>query len=310
MFTFVFPPATVHGAYSRFYDLVLESNQNARNAGIDPSLYLEMDDAEMQALSDQIVEGIAEDYEKVQAIHDWTCKNIYYDYDAYTNSLGGMEVGSIEEAIAIDRMSAYEFLTTYKRGVCRYYSKIFSELVRAQGIPCMTVYGYAENSEYSSQASGGYLVDRVEQKIYSAGDRWTEENYNKPENHAWNEAYVDGRWIIVDTTWDSQNQYRDKRYIPGSVRQSYFDISEQNLAKDHRITAHGLGESPQNDPTPTNAWLYESGIWYYFRNSGMMVSSGWHRLRGQWYYFYGSGAMAANTTIGGYRVGADGAWVK
>ena len=31
---------------------------------------------------------------------------------------------------------------------------------------------------------------------------------------------------------------------------------------------------------------------------------------GKSYYFYASGALAVNTTINGYKVGADGAWVQ
>jgi len=32
-------------------------------------------------------------------------------------------------------------------------------------------------------------------------------------NHAWNEAFVDGKWIILDTTWDSFNYYENRKYI-------------------------------------------------------------------------------------------------
>ena len=38
--------------------------------------------------------------------------------------------------------------------------------------------------------------------------------------------------------------------------------------------------------------------------------TGWQKIAGKWYYFYSDGAMAANTTIGGYRLGMDGAWIQ
>ena len=38
--------------------------------------------------------------------------------------------------------------------------------------------------------------------------------------------------------------------------------------------------------------------------------TGWKLVNGKWYYFYESGAMAYNTTIEGYAVGSDGAWIQ
>ena len=55
----------------------------------------------------------------------------------------------------------------------------------------------------------------------------------------------------------------------------------------------------------TTGWSAIGGTWYYFGDGGAM-SVGWQKIGTTWYYFYGSGAMAANTTIGGYRLRADG----
>ena len=65
-------------------------------------------------------------------------------------------------------------------------------------------------------------------------------------------------------------------------------------------------------------WLNISGSWYYLNtdegsNNGKMVT-GWRAVSGKWYYLStatdGSGGkMLLNTTIDGYRLGADGAWV-
>ena len=66
-------------------------------------------------------------------------------------------------------------------------------------------------------------------------------------------------------------------------------------------------------------WLNISGSWYFLNtdegsNNGKMVT-GWRAVSGKWYYLStatdGSGGkMLLNTTIDGYRLGADGAWVK
>ncbi|WP_317851443.1 glucosaminidase domain-containing protein [Neobacillus bataviensis] len=53
-------------------------------------------------------------------------------------------------------------------------------------------------------------------------------------------------------------------------------------------------------------WVSTGGKWYYMNNSGVMLT-GWVKVTGKWYYLYNDGHMAANTTIGGYRLGKDGA---
>ncbi|MGI6094896.1 MAG: N-acetylmuramoyl-L-alanine amidase [Lachnospiraceae bacterium] len=56
-------------------------------------------------------------------------------------------------------------------------------------------------------------------------------------------------------------------------------------------------------------WQLVNGKWYYMNGSGAM-QTGWQLVNGKWYYMYSDGAMAANTTINGYRVNADGAWIR
>lgn len=56
-------------------------------------------------------------------------------------------------------------------------------------------------------------------------------------------------------------------------------------------------------------WLKSGGKWYYLENSGVM-KTGWIQSGGKWYYLYSSGVMAYSTTVGGYKLGADGAWIQ
>ncbi|WHY76927.1 NlpC/P60 family protein [Neobacillus sp. WH10] len=56
-------------------------------------------------------------------------------------------------------------------------------------------------------------------------------------------------------------------------------------------------------------WIYWCGDWYYLNNSGAMVTD-WNLTGGKWYYHYSSGVMAKNTTISGYKLGPDGAWIN
>lgn len=59
-----------------------------------------------------------------------------------------------------------------------------------------------------------------------------------------------------------------------------------------------------------SGWQYVSGSWYYLGTDGAMRTGWYTDTTGTWYYSYSSGAMASNTTIGGYKLGANGAWVR
>ncbi len=57
-----------------------------------------------------------------------------------------------------------------------------------------------------------------------------------------------------------------------------------------------------------NNWQYINDKWYYFNESGYMVT-GWVNWKTKWYFCGHDGAMDSNTTTpDGYHVGNDGAW--
>lgn len=56
-------------------------------------------------------------------------------------------------------------------------------------------------------------------------------------------------------------------------------------------------------------WLQNNNNWYYLEGSGAM-KTGWIVSSNKWYYLYNDGRMAANTKIGTYRLGTDGAWIQ
>ncbi|WP_413789232.1 YHYH domain-containing protein [Bacillus yunxiaonensis] len=56
-----------------------------------------------------------------------------------------------------------------------------------------------------------------------------------------------------------------------------------------------------------NNWKKDdNGKWYFYDKDGTKAK-GWKAINGTWYYFYSNGQMAANTTIDGYTLGANGA---
>jgi lactocepin len=65
-----------------------------------------------------------------------------------------------------------------------------------------------------------------------------------------------------------------------------------------------------SDGVMKTGWLQDAnGKWYYLNNNGDMAT-GWKLVGNKWYYFYSSGTMAANTTVDGYKLGTDGAWIR
>lgn len=175
------------------------------NSNADPKQYLSLgglSDSELNELKQlayKIIAGAKTDYEKLLKIHDWVAQNIYYDYDAYR----GIERG---------RTDAYGTYVT-KRSVCQGYAELTNVLLRIVGIPSRIVIGHV---------------------IWKSQESWNQVNHNI-SNHAWNEAFVDGRWVILDVTWDSGNKYEYGNYEKGDIDYVYFDPNLRAFSLDHKI---------------------------------------------------------------------------
>ena len=57
-------------------------------------------------------------------------------------------------------------------------------------------------------------------------------------------------------------------------------------------------------------WLLDGSTWYYLQANGAMKTGWLQDTDGRWYFLQANGAMAANTTIDGYKLGANGAWIQ
>ena len=142
------------------------------------------------------------DYEKVLALHDWICSYMYYDVDS----------------LASDEAPPYYATDIVKsrKAVCLGFATLMASLCRSIDIPCNVVSGYAL----------GVGNDTA----------WTDTSIATDEqNHAWNEVYVDGRWMIVDTTWDCANKIENGEMNKGEVSHLYFDANLQFFSNNHKI---------------------------------------------------------------------------
>lgn len=212
VFDYVYLSQSSDGVWSVTESPVYENNiteyekDKSMSAALKSTYSVCSDNDTVKALAETLTAGYATDYEKALILHDWVCKNIYYDNDSITGSY------NTAAYVATDVLSK-------KSAVCLGYSNLYAALCRSISIPCNVVTGYAlgVNGSYASA--------------------WTAENINTTEaNHAWNEVYLDGRWVIVDTTWDSKNKITNSiQETDEDISHLYFDANIKFFSTNHKI---------------------------------------------------------------------------
>lgn len=155
------------------------------------------------SIAQQLTQGCETDYQRILALHDWVCSYMRYDMDS-------INTGEIPPYYA-------EEVVQNQSAVCLGFATLFAALCRSIDIPCNVVSGYALG--------------------IGADTDWTDATISSDEqNHAWNEAYVDGRWVIVDTTWDCVNRIENGVLVSGSeVSHLYFDANLEFFSSNHKI---------------------------------------------------------------------------
>lgn len=129
----------------------------------------------VQAQSDEICQGLENDWDKVFAIHEWMTENIYYDYPDYYDHTGDVERSGTAQ-VMLDR----------RTGVCHGYSLLFQALCWAQGIPCN------RNVGWTNAGFHGWNLVKV-------GDewRWVDTTWD-----TFNAYYGDDSWEKGNTRLD------------------------------------------------------------------------------------------------------------
>jgi len=155
----------------------------------------------IENLAKEITKGITNEYDQVKAVHDWVAENIYYDYDG----------------VRLNQRGRNDTMDTLNRriAVCQGYAELTASLLRSIDIPTRMANGYALGASARNVS-------------------WSTADLSR-SNHAWNEAYVDGRWIIMDATWNSTNRYENTKLTSGSIRSTYFDMSVEAFSITHKV---------------------------------------------------------------------------
>lgn len=164
---------------------------------------------EIRRIASVITAGIEDNYGKMLAVHDWVAENVFYDEDS---------IRLINGAIGALPRSTMEVLKT-RRAVCLGYSDLAVALLRASGIPSVTLSCFA----LGQGTRGGWECP---------------ENRINSTNHAFTAALMGHRYVLMDITWDSDNVYsgRQYHYKTGFGRsRKFFDMSALLLSASHRL---------------------------------------------------------------------------
>lgn len=154
---------------------------------------------QIQSISDEAVKGATTDYEKAKLLSKWVSDNIYYDYDASTTS------------VSMKTIALYNVLAT-KRTVCGGFANLYAALLEAQGIDSINLKG--------STVAGTVTFDKLMTGV---------------ENHEWTAVNLDGKWVYVDSCWDSGNRYQNGEFTKQPSYLKYFDPDGVALSLNHRV---------------------------------------------------------------------------
>ena len=72
-----------------------------------------------------------------------------------------------------------------------------------------------------------------------------------PDYHAWNEVYVDGEWLIIDTTVDAKLKQADKPF--SMVREKAYRVQES-------IRTQGTAPEPSIGAVPSGGRFRMTGL--------------------------------------------------
>ncbi|MBE6889303.1 MAG: transglutaminase domain-containing protein [Ruminococcaceae bacterium] len=152
---------------------------------------------EIAEISAQVCDGLHSDYDKARALSEWVSLNIYYDSDAYNSS------------VTTETLSLCKTLEEH-RSVCGGYANLYAALCQSQGIECYIVQGSVVQNNYSF-----------------------EEDVDIAPSHEWNAVFIDGRFIWVDSLWNTDNFYKNGKYVESVQGLKYFDITTEALSQNH-----------------------------------------------------------------------------
>ncbi|NFO10189.1 N-acetylmuramoyl-L-alanine amidase family protein [Clostridium botulinum] len=142
--------------------------------------------------------------------------------------------------------------------------------------------------------------DEVYSVIGAKEDKKEEEDNKVEVKDGWSQA-ADGTWTYVKGGVKATGWLQDGA--------NWYLLNEAGIMQTGWQTVGGTWYYLAGNGAMQTGWQNLGGNWYFLQPSGAMVT-GWYNDNGTWYFCDGSGKMLANTTVNGYVLGANGAWVK
>ncbi|MCM1321968.1 MAG: hypothetical protein NC041_08435 [Bacteroides sp.] len=111
-----------------------------------------------------LANGVQSDFAKVKIFHDWICDNIAYDAQMYFSG----------------RVSSQDYASVIKKrkAVCAGYASCINAMCSLAGIESKTISGFSKGAGFSGKTG------------------------TQPD-HDWNAVKINGRWYLLDATWDA-----------------------------------------------------------------------------------------------------------
>ena len=139
------------------------------------------------------------------------------------------------------------------------------------------------------------IIWNTDNEIYSVLNKSAEENQETESESDVNsengETAIQTGWIRnEDGSWSYKN-------LDGTNATGWIKDNE----KWYYLKADGI---------MATGWIKDGADWYYLNQSGDMRTGWFKDNNGTWYYLFESGKMAYNTTVDGYKLDANGAWVN
>ena len=198
----------------------MEANRAVIAGWVNPGAYVTPQSEVVTALSDQICAGMDSDYDRAHAIFRWVAGNVAYDYENFYGRKA--TVSNTAEEVLESRLA-----------VCAGYTRLTQALLQAQGIPALYVSGVGSSGVTDSRGSAG---------------------------HAWNLAFIDGRWVAIDTTWGRTSAWNETTGEltdgGGTVDEQWFDPKELFFAQTHTARVSFSAQPPD---IPSD-WARD-GVW-------------------------------------------------
>ena len=172
------------------------------------------------------------------------------------------------------------------------------------------------------------VVWNTENEIYAtvagkeASDNTTEEDkeetvqagWVKNSDGTWSYNKADGTkatgWLLDGSTWYYLNANGIMQTGWLNLNGTWYYLNGSGAMQTGWLNLNGTWYYLQSSGAMKTGWLNVNGTWYYLESSGAMKTGWLHDTDGNWYYLQANGAMATNTTIDGYRLGSNGAWIR